>query len=265
MQEEYTNDKKLCEWLRANSSGIYRLTGFAADKIEQLKEELETLRASNTIKQANIELLEAENAKLIAERDSEKYELELHRADYKAIKVAGFESPGELLAAYNHYIAEREAMMKPKHKRADELVIGDGIKKNGEFCKIFQITNNGGYIKINFDEPYLPPEALIEMVYGPLPYGPLPAQQKDNCQICKGEKGGVPGNENVIDGKTVCDFCHADGSYKLPAQQIPEGYAKIPEEVSHHDPLHYGETDWCRGYNACISDMLSASQPKGDM
>lgn len=35
-----------------------------------LLEELETMRASNTIKQANIELLQAENAKLIAERDA---------------------------------------------------------------------------------------------------------------------------------------------------------------------------------------------------
>lgn len=32
---------------------------------------------------------------------SQPSELELHRADYNSIKAAGFESPGELLAAYN--------------------------------------------------------------------------------------------------------------------------------------------------------------------
>ena len=31
----------------------------------------------------------------------------------------------------------------------------------------------------------------------------------DNCSRCNGRSGGVPGNENVIDGKPVCDFCDA--------------------------------------------------------
>ena len=33
---------------------------------------------------------------------------------------------------------------------------------------------------------------------------------RDNCEICHGIKGGVPGNENIIDGKRVCDYCHAE-------------------------------------------------------
>lgn len=37
----------------------------------------------------------------------------------------------------------------------------------------------------------------------------------DNCEVCKGQRNGVPGNETVIDGKVVCDYCHADGSYKV--------------------------------------------------
>lgn len=43
-------------------------------------------------------------------------------------------------------------------------------------------------------------------------HGKLPGasdQQLDNCQICKGAKGGVPGNENVIDNVVMCDYCHA--------------------------------------------------------
>jgi hypothetical protein len=32
----------------------------------------------------------------------------------------------------------------------------------------------------------------------------------DNCSICKGARGGVAGNCNIIDGKVVCDYCHCD-------------------------------------------------------
>ena len=34
------NDKELCKWLRDNSSGIYRPAAQAADRIEQLKQQL---------------------------------------------------------------------------------------------------------------------------------------------------------------------------------------------------------------------------------
>lgn len=33
---------------------------------------------------------------------------------------------------------------------------------------------------------------------------------KDKCQICKGVRGGVPGNENIQYGMRVCDYCSAD-------------------------------------------------------
>jgi len=29
----------------------------------------------------------------------------------------------------------------------------------------------------------------------------------DHCEVCKGEKGGVRGNENYVDGKVMCDYC----------------------------------------------------------
>lgn len=32
-------------------------------------------------------------------------------------------------------------------------------------------------------------------------------QPKDNCENCQGEKGGVPGNENIVNGKVLCDYC----------------------------------------------------------
>lgn len=33
---------------------------------------------------------------------------------------------------------------------------------------------------------------------------------RDACQVCKGEKGGVPGNENIVDGIVMCDYCFAE-------------------------------------------------------
>ena len=36
------------------------------------------------------------------------------------------------------------------------------------------------------------------------------AMQTDECEFCSGEKGGILGNENIIDGIKVCDYCHAE-------------------------------------------------------
>ena len=32
---------------------------------------------------------------------------------------------------------------------------------------------------------------------------------RDNCELCFGTKGGVRGNENIINGQVICDYCHA--------------------------------------------------------
>ena len=31
---------------------------------------------------------------------------------------------------------------------------------------------------------------------------------RDGCQICLGARGGVPGNENHVAGRVMCDYCH---------------------------------------------------------
>ena len=38
----------------------------------------------------------------------------------------------------------------------------------------------------------------------------MPDKYPDNCQVCLGDHGGVKGNENIIDGIVMCDYCHAD-------------------------------------------------------
>ena len=34
--------------------------------------------------------------------------------------------------------------------------------------------------------------------------------KRDACQVCHGMKGGEPGNENIVDGIVMCDYCHAE-------------------------------------------------------
>lgn len=38
--------------------------------------------------------------------------------------------------------------------------------------------------------------------------GPLP-QALDACEVCKGKSGGLPGNENIVEGRVLCDYCHS--------------------------------------------------------
>lgn len=33
---------------------------------------------------------------------------------------------------------------------------------------------------------------------------------KDRCEECHGDRGGVPGNENITAGRVLCDYCHAN-------------------------------------------------------
>lgn len=33
---------------------------------------------------------------------------------------------------------------------------------------------------------------------------------RDNCEICSGSRGGAPGNENIIKGVVMCDYCSSD-------------------------------------------------------
>ena len=40
-------------------------------------------------------------------------------------------------------------------------------------------------------------------------YAWLWSLQRDNCEFCKGRKGGVKGNENMFGDIIVCDYCTA--------------------------------------------------------
>ena len=36
----------------------------------------------------------------------------------------------------------------------------------------------------------------------------------DNCQVCSGDRGGIRGNENIVGGVIMCDYCSADDARK---------------------------------------------------
>ncbi len=50
--------------------------------------------------------------------------------------------------------------------------------------------------------------------------GGVPLQ--DYCQVCNGTRGGVPGNENVLDGVIMCDYCSADRLRVAATQEAAE-------------------------------------------
>jgi hypothetical protein len=33
-------------------------------------------------------------------------------------------------------------------------------------------------------------------------------QLPDECKVCHGERGGIRGNENLVDGVITCDYCY---------------------------------------------------------
>lgn len=66
---------------------------------------------------------------------------------------------------------------------------------------------------------------------------------KDACEVCRGECGGVPGNENIVDGKVMCDYCHArkiENRYTMA--QIDAALVAILGEPA----VRVGKADWHR-------------------
>ena len=62
----------------------------------------------------------------------------------------------------------------------------------------------------------------------------------DNCEKCKGERGGVWGNENVMpDGRILCDYCTADELIPVIRELAPEATkADIQERLIQIEPVN---------------------------
>lgn len=57
---------------------------------------------------------------------------------------------------------------------------------------VYQMTSLGLLTHDDFEELRL----LIDLECG--------------CEVCGGTRGGCPGNENVVDGTIICDYCWCD-------------------------------------------------------
>ena len=41
-----------------------------------------------------------------------------------------------------------------------------------------------------------------------------PEKYPDNCKVCLGQHAGIQGNENIVDGITMCDICAMEAATK---------------------------------------------------
>ncbi len=64
-------------------------------------------------------------------------------------------------------------------------------------------------------------------------------EARDKCQFCLGHKGGTPGNENVIGGVVVCDFCTA---LHMRTLEPIDPEKPIPEPITSEYAVAYGES-----------------------
>lgn len=90
----------------------------------------------------------------------------------------------------------------------------------------------------------------------------------DKCEFCKGTKSGVPGNENVIDGVIVCDYCssllwkmenHGKNAVakmlsKLEEQRVYWENQECPRDYGGTDPVLYQE--YCNGRVCQCEDLI---------
>jgi hypothetical protein len=73
--------------------------------------------------------------------------------------------------------------------------------------------------------------SLRERVRG-TPTLPLEGKAQDDCEVCHGTKGGVRGNENIVDGKVICDYCHAEHlTSKAQDEDLPDRFGELPERT----------------------------------
>lgn len=68
-------------------------------------------------------------------------------------------------------------------------------------------------VKPDEGEAYVTLETALEALEAgvsqfAMPIGP------DGCEACHGARGGAPGNENIVDGRKLCDWCSHDAMRK---------------------------------------------------
>lgn len=100
-----------------------------------------------------------------------------------------------------------------------------------------------------------------------------PGEEKDNCAFCLGAKGGVRGNENVVGGVIVCDYCSAllHNMQKSPGEEKPSGeFLKCVDALASYvnSPLWLRTEDeiraWLDGLQMKAAEVFAADPRRKD-
>ena len=59
------------------------------------------------------------------------------------------------------------------------------------------------------DDIMIGEEEILELLNTAYPGMVIHVKEVDACEVCGGMQGGTPGNENIVDAKVMCDYCHA--------------------------------------------------------
>jgi len=38
---------------------------------------------------------------------------------------------------------------------------------------------------------------------------------RDDCEVCNGDRGGIRGSENIVNGVVMCDYCSTDNFNRI--------------------------------------------------
>ena len=96
--------------------------------------------------------------------------------------------------------------------RCDRLTVISTETKNYDYGR------NRTDRQMQYEDANKQARLTVERQTAMLPQTDLTLRIKDDCEVCKGESGGVQGNENIINGTPVCDYCSA----KIRKGEIPE-------------------------------------------
>ena len=86
----------------------------------------------------------------------------------------------------------------------------------------------------------------------------------NNCELCGGRSGGVPGNDNIVDGLVVCDYCHASmlreeeyltkGTVMIRPYTLDEAVELIGHAPSYRKVKHEADPYWSHLHGLVICD-----------
>lgn len=116
--------------------------------------------------------------------------------------------------------------------------------------------------------PLVSPESALDSLLAEIEQDPGTAIALDNCELCGGANGGVPGNEQVVDGLLMCDHCHAARhgiDHNSRIYQICEFYERGVDHGQKHsgivvELIQHADPEFAQAYQIGVIKSRTASQ-----